>query len=414
MRVPSPHGSVHSVTNLLRRGALILSAGLFASATFTLPVQAAAGHQTSAATQSLAARQVRTGAGTWRLARVFSAPGHVPGRSLSLTGIAVVAPADAWVVGVTQNEGNPVRAVVGHWNGRAWSRAAVPPALTTRFRGQFFDVIGASSSRNVWAVTISGTYLRLTGTGWQSGRLPKRVMAHNVVESVEVLSPRDVWVFGTHYTGTISKLDFTPFAARFNGRTWQAVHVRGVGGLDPVSALSPDNMWGLIGAQVAGLGLRTEPRVVHWNGHAWRPMALQPRLPGHATLSGMLAESRRDIWLGGGVPNRKSGTSEVALHWNGKFWANVRPPARPSENDEYLFSLVSDGSGGLWAIGEAIPGAWRFWHYTSGAWAPPVAAPSDWLYPELAAVPGTTSTWAIAGSPGLIRGLILIHGALPR
>jgi len=173
-------------------------------------------------------------------------------------------------------------------------------------------------------------------------------------------------------------------------------------------------MWALTGGVLPGIGLPNHPRVVHWNGRAWRPMTVQPRLPRHATLTGMLAESKRDIWLGGSVPNDKTGTSELALHWNGKSWANVSPPATASEDDEFLHSLVPDGSGGVWAVAEGIPGPARFWHYTSGAWAPPVAVRSDWLYPGLAAVPGTTSTWAIAGSPGLIRGLILIHGALPR
>jgi hypothetical protein len=409
---------VHSVTNSLRRGALILSAGLIASATLALPAAAAAGHQPRAATQSqaaqsLAGRQVRTGAGTWRLARTFSAHGH--GRSVVLSDIDALGPANAWVAGEIQNnEADTVSALLGHWNGRAWSRVDLPPALAARFRGLASDMIAASSSRNVWAFTTEGTYLRLSGNRWQFGQVPKRVMTHNFVESTEVFSPTDVWVFGTHYIGSIYKLNFVPFAARFNGHSWRAVKLRGVGGISSVSALSPVNMWGLIGTEVPGLGLRVEPRVVHWNGRAWRPMAVQPRLSRNATLDGMLAESSRDIWLGGSAPNDKAGTSELALHWNGKSWANVSPPARPTEDDEFLLSLVPDGSGGLWAAAEAIPGPARFWHYTNGAWARPVAVKSDWLYPELFAVPGSRSVWAVAASPGLVRGLILIHGALPR
>src|SRR5258708_10376483 len=179
MRRPGRRGSVRSVTNLLRRGALILLAGLIASATFALPVQAAAGHRTPAAArsqhaQSLAGRQARTGADAWRLARVFSVPGHVPGRSVVLSDIDAVGPADAWVVGAIQNQGNPVRAVVGHWNGRAWSRVAVPAVLAARFRGAVTNSIGVSSTRNVWAFPTGGTYLRLTGDRRQFGRVPKR------------------------------------------------------------------------------------------------------------------------------------------------------------------------------------------------------------------------------------------------
>lgn len=333
-----------------------------------------------------------------------------------LSDIDAVGPADAWVAGAIQNnEASTVGALVGHWNGRAWSRVALPPGLAARFGGAASISIAASSSRNVWAFTTAGTYLRLTGNRWQFGRLPKHVMGrHDFVESTEVLSPTSVWVFGSHYIGSIYKFNFVPFAARFDGHSWHAVKLHGVGGMSPVSAISPSSMWGLTGAVVPEIGLPNHPKVVHWNGHAWRPMAVRPRLPRGATLTGILATSRRDIWLGGSVPNDKTGTSELALHWNGRSWTTVSPPARPSEAYEYLTSLVPDGSGGLWAVAEAVPGPARFWHYTNGAWAPPVAVESDWLYPALTAVPGSTSTWAVAASPGLVRGLILIHGALPR
>jgi hypothetical protein len=420
MRRPGRRGSVRSVTNLLRRAALILSAGLIASAAFALPVHAAAGHQTRATAQSrgaksLAGRQARTGAGAWRLARVFSVPGHVPGRSVVLSDIDAVGPADAWVLGAIQNAGNTVRALVGHWNGRAWSRVAVPPVLAARFRGAVSSSIAASSSRNVWAFSTDGTFLRLTGNRWQFGRAPRRVVTRkDFLGSAEVLSPTNVWVFGSHVIGSIYSLKFVPFAARFDGRRWHAVKVRGVGSMGPVSVVSPASMWALTGVDLPALGLPEHPKVVHWNGSAWRPMAVQPRLPRNATLTAILAYSSRDVWVGGSVANHKSGSSEMALHWNGTSWATVSPPARASAADEFLTSLVPDGSGGLWAVAEAIPGPARFWHYTNGGWAPPVPVRSDWLYPALAGVPGSQSVWAIAASPGFTRGLILVHGARPR
>jgi len=356
-------------------------------------------------------RQARTTAGGWRLVRTFSARGG----DVMLTDIDTVGPADAWVVGAVQQNGSTLRGLIGHWNGSAWSRAAVPPVLAARFRNAVFDAIGASSSRNVWAFTTAGSYLRLTGNRWQLGRLPRRVRTrHDFLESTQVFSPTNVWVFGFRVIGSIDSLNFAPFAARFDGRSWRAVHVRGIGVISPVSPVSPASMWALTGAELPALGLRNGPRVVHWNGRAWRPAAVQPRLPRHATLTGILAESSRDVWVSGSVPNHQTGTSELALHWNGKSWTTASPPAPASSADEFLTSLVPDRSGGLWAVAEAIPGPARFWHYTGGAWAPPVAVRSDWLYPVLAAVPGSRSVWAIAASPGFTRGLILVHGALPR
>ena len=90
----------------------------------------------------------------------------------------------------------------------------------------------------MWAFTAAGTYLRLTGNRWQFGRMPKRVMgSHDVLESAEVLSPTKVWVFGSHYIGSIEKLNFVPFAARFDGRSWHVVGGHGIGSIGPVSVI---------------------------------------------------------------------------------------------------------------------------------------------------------------------------------
>lgn len=114
------------------------------------------------------------------------------------------------------------------------ARSVPGPVLAARFRGALSIWIAASSSRNVRAFTTAGTYLRLTGNRWQFGPLPKRVMGrHDFVESTEVLSPTNVRVFGIHYIGSIYKFNFVPFAASFDGRSWHAVRIRGVGGVEP-------------------------------------------------------------------------------------------------------------------------------------------------------------------------------------
>lgn len=173
------------------------------------------------------------------LARVFSVR-----QSVVLTEIDAVGTADAWVGGeIERNDGTSVRALVGHWNGRTWSRAAVPHVLAARFRGQELDAFGASSNRDVWVFSATGSYLRLTGNRWQFGRLPQRIKTrHYIIAAAEVLSPTNVWVFGTHYIGSIDRLKFVPFAARFDGRTWRAVRIRvadpfcaGSGGATPAS-----------------------------------------------------------------------------------------------------------------------------------------------------------------------------------
>ena len=62
----------------------------------------------------------------------------------------------------------------------------------------------------------------------------------------------------------------------------------------------------------------------------------------------------------------------------------VNPPARPSEQDIYLQSLVPDGAGGVWSLREAS--AWRtpgprprVWHYARGGWSGPQPVSPRWL-----------------------------------
>jgi hypothetical protein len=263
----------------------------------------------------------------------------------------------------------------------------------------------------------AGQYLRLRGRAWVAGRVPLPRKSLVVLEQAEVFSPADVWVFGTRAVGPVSRLDFRPYAARFNGRRWTRVTLPGTGPA-VVSALTAGDMWAVTGAAIPGTGITASPRLLHWNGRSWREFAAQPRLPGHATLGAVLARPRGVVWIGGSLPNRKGGTSELAWEWNGKSWAAADPPGAPSIADYYLTSLVTGGTGGLWGIGTSLlsssPGPTRIWNYADGTWSVPGAVSQRWLFLGLAGIPHSASVWGIADSPGLVNGLIVVHGALPR
>ncbi len=350
----------------------------------------------------------------WRLDKTIS----VRDRHVLLSDIHAIGPGNAWVAGeIWSKDGSVLKALIEHWSGRAWAPVPLPAGEAVRFRGASLDAIGASSGRNVWAFSsTTNGYLHLAGRRWIFARLPRQFSKERAsVEYTQVFSPADVWVFGQRDIGPGTSLKSAPFAARFNGSSWETVHIGGIGSIGPVSALSATDMWSLTGTVIPiGLDFPNNPKVVHWAGRVWRAAAVQPRLPRNATLTAILALSDRDIWIGGSIPNDKTGTSELAMHWNGKSWTAASPPAPATEADEFLASLVPDGSGGLWAAAEAFPGPARFWHYTGGAWSAPFNVRPGWLYPELAAVPRSRSVWAIAFSRGLVNGLILVHGALPR
>lgn len=70
--------------------------------------------------------------------------------------VTAVGPADAWTVGVCGADGGTHDFIgqaptgfVEHWDGRRWSRVAVPAS------GEY-DVVQASSPRDVWVASVAG------------------------------------------------------------------------------------------------------------------------------------------------------------------------------------------------------------------------------------------------------------------
>ena len=387
-----------SALSLLRRSALTVAASVLALTAVVLPVQTAS---------------ARSAAGPTRWRVVATIAEH--DRAVFLLSVDAVSSSDAWADGIIEPASSrlPPVALIEQWNGRSWQRAAVPAkaAATVTADDQFLNSIAASSARNVWAFSIDGAYLHRSRAGWQPGSIPRRVARSASIESANVFGPADVWVFGNGNDTATSLTKLTPFAARFNGRRWSAVRMPGRGSTGYVSALSRDDMWAITGQ---GLPARrtTGPRVAHWSGRSWRLAARQPELPAGAQLYSILALSNRDIWVAGEAPNAL-GTSPLAEHWNGRVWRVVSPPSRATSAELALGDLVPDGAGGMWATSTNLDGTnSSFWHYGSGGWTG-VGARRDWWDAQLAAVPHSTSTWAVTGFLAG-RGLILLHGPVPR
>ena len=116
-----------------------------------------------------------------------------------------------------------------------------------------------------------------------------------------------------------------------------------------------------------------------------------------------------------------SGQPGLAAHWDGRRWRVHTLPAVTTLSTDSLSELTPDGHGGMWAIGECDCGgpAWRLWHYTRGVWVGPTLPAIGGTFSVLhgiAAVPGTTSTWAVAtlGTTTGSDGAILLNGRIPR
>jgi hypothetical protein len=117
--------------------------------------------------------------------------------------------------------------------------------------------------------------------------------------------------------------------------------------------------------------------------------------------------------VAGSVPSAKGGTSALAEHWNGKVWLDVSPQTAATSGQFALSNLVPDGCGGILATSTSVVAPRSsFMHYADGTWTA-IPAHRGWWSAQLAAVPHSTSTWAITGFVEG-RGLILLHGPVPR
>jgi hypothetical protein len=395
-----------------RRAALVLAGSAVALVGGILPAQAAT-----------------TG---WRsVARV-----SVKGDETLLTGVDAVAKGDAWAVGgaETSKASKPV-GIIEHWTGRSWRQVTLPAAVAKKWNPSALSlpVVGASSARNVWAFGenfaggASYSYVRLNGRTWTFGTLPGTSVASGnlvVVTATRVISSKDVWVFGGKLKASASNPSFAPYAAQYNGHKWTSRSVPGDGAIVGISEISAGNIWAALGTPeldaAEGLAPTTAPAVDHWNGKAWAAASVQPTgLTKGATLDSILAAKGGQVWIGGGEPNTKGGTTEFAAELTGSTWTATTLPARASANDYALTSMTPDGHGGIWAAagGVAVTKV-RLWHLTGGTWtsSTPAFGSSQRTLFQLAAVPGSSSVWGV----GVIArgkrydGLIALVGPTPR
>jgi hypothetical protein len=339
----------------------------------------------------------------------------------------------------------PRTGLVEHWAGTSWRRVRLP-AKVQRGWNAFASgsVLGAESSTDVWAVSSGPTgptrsrmqirYLRLDGRRWSVGTIPGTAVGSGkathfvLVQTVKVISPTDVWVFGGVLRS--GSVPIEPLAEHFDGRRWARQLVPGNGLVVSVAVFSARKILALVGSNdYLGLGTPT-PSLVQWNGTTWKPSSVQPpHLPPSplADLTAMYAEPGGHIWLAGDRSrfSPPSGNSHVEFiaerARSGWKVTSLKTPVPTSAFP--VASIVPDGSGGLWALGstETRRSSQLLWHFARGG-RPTLLRPAFGgalgVLIELAAIPGTRSVWGVGSY--LLRpssaptGLIAIDGPTPR
>ena len=302
----------------------------------------------------------------WRVAASVQAKNQ----TIQLSDIAADATNDAWAIGSARTQGQAsFQPVVEHWDGRGWHTVTLPGSvLATLGTSSARATIGASSPANVWAFGMGGYWLHWNGKQWTAGRLarPAPGALGPYVGSPLVFGPSNVWAFGDYQTKAGA---LVPYGLHYNGQTWKSFTAPGMYGFAAESAVSPDDIWGLMNAGVSDSGdALTRSR---------QPLGHEAAA-GHADLLGHAlqhpAAVRPDVWVGG--KSRKTGDGVVA-HWDGSAWSiDTFQPVKDFPVDA-LVQMVPDGKNGIWALASIPLGScWRLWHYAGGQWQGPVQ-PAD-------------------------------------
>jgi hypothetical protein len=216
-----------------------------------------------------------------------------PGLESSLWAVDAISATDVWAVGqATEPSGERVRALVEHWDGRAWSVVPVPDMDAPEIS---LLSVSAASSADVWAVgevkapdrTRSTLAMHWDGSSWEVVPTPSTAMDWNTLDDVIAISADQAWAVGWAGDGPIPE---RPIAIRWDGLRWMPSPLPAIGpaGLEEIVAVGPDGLWAV------GLG-NDRTATYHWDGHSWR------FVPGPAAyqILGAAALSPRDVWVVG-------------------------------------------------------------------------------------------------------------------
>lgn len=332
-----------------------------------------------------------------------------------LFGVAAIGPRDAWAVGTWQDGGKPVQPLAEHWNGRAWSVAALPtpsagsgkltaisavspsdvwavgyyyPAFATQAtlvehwngsrwsivpsanvagqRSSLLSGVAAISSTDVWAVGYADSPSLVplvehwNGSQWSVVPAATSGTTEDSFNGVAAVAAGDVWAVGDAYdAGAGTDL---PLAEHWNGQTWQ-VATNGITGTSgPFSSVATGargNVWAA-GASDANSGA---PLMAHWDGRQWHMMAASAGTTGGWFDAVSVAPHAQRAWVAGSILATKGQIHALINEWSGSSWLLLASPSPDSDN--YLRAISAASPNDVWAVGDDL-GATLIEHYHGG------------------------------------------------
>jgi hypothetical protein len=233
---------------------------------------------------------------TWSAVPTPTPSGSTP--NWAFASVAASGASDAWAVG-EQSAGTKIHdSLFEHWNGTAWSVVAGPN------EGPLHAVLDFSPA-NAWAFA-DFSVLHWDGTAWSV--VPSALPAVRVSAD----GPNDIW-----------GVSFDNVVTHYNGTSWSSTTLsapKGTPVFQSVQALSPTDVW------VSG-SVGNGPVLEHFNGAAWRPVKLPSSFSSRG-LNAITARSGSGVWV---FSNTGSpGVPLLLAHFNGSSWTTSRSPLPPN------------------------------------------------------------------------------------
>ena len=268
-----------------------------------------------------------------------------------LRDVAALASDNAWVVG---------SAYTAHWNGVTWTPLPLPPP--TKPSGVYdlsaVDAVGSAAwavggerSLSTGGTTTTAVILGYNGRGWVRAPIPASG-GNAMLNDVDMLGPDGGWAVGsTMDNGGPARV----LVLRARSGLWAEVTVPAVGGASPelssVYARSDTDAWA-VGSYLRADGRRAS-LVLHWNGAAWKQVAVPVNDPlADETLASVAALSATDVWAVGRTCSEGGlmGCRPLVLRLLGETWQVIPPADAGTEFVEVMPFSATD----VWVLGYAV------------------------------------------------------------
>ncbi len=299
------------------------------------------------------ARIAHTKAGDpWEVAAYSSSSAAV---HTQLAGVHAVAAGDVWAVGW---EGlfhtGTERPHIAHGDGSTWQPVACPDlgdgshlSGVAAWAGDDAIAVGARTSTASFPVGPAGgspvavrdaLAVRWDGARWSAVPAPARGTLHDVC----AVGPGNYWAVGT--AALPDRPGNSSLVAHFADGQWQHVGSEGTGTLFGVAGAGPDDVWAV--GQDQDPGHATGALVLHYDGHAWSPVAVP--VAGQAWLTDVACAGGGQVWAVGARQGDDGAVGPLVLHFDAVAWAVVDPPASAARHG---LNAVVALPGCVWAAG---------------------------------------------------------------